>query len=60
MLKDLSAEYYQKIKKGFKKGLVKSIGIFLKMVANDKKNLPEDDKERLAEYRKEYYKIWKK
>ena len=45
MLNDLSAEYYQKIKKGFKKGLVKSIGIFLKkkkkksekMVANDKK-----------------------
>ena len=29
------------------------------MVVNDTKNLPEDEKQKLAEYRKKYYKMGK-
>ena len=50
-------------KKGLKKNLVKGNKIFLKKKKtrseNKYKNLPEDEKQRLVEYRKKDYKIWK-
>ena len=55
------------IKKDFKKKLVKDIKVFLRkkkkvsdnMIVNDNKNLPEDEKRKLVQYRKKYYKMRK-
>ena len=55
------------IKKDFKKKLVKDIKVFLRkkkkvsdnMIVNDNKNLPEDEKQKLVQYRKKYYKMRK-
>ena len=56
--------YHKKIKKSVKKKLVKGITIFLKKKKKTKKreycrerykNLSEDEKERLVEYRRNYY-----
>ena len=60
MSKNLSAKYYQENKERLQKKLVKDIKISLKkkkkksnnMVVNDTKNLPEDEKQKLVEYRK--------
>ena len=65
MSKDLSDRYYekkQKQKKDSKKSLVKGIKIFLKGKKKSKqeycrdsyKNLSEDEKQNLVEYRKSY------
>ena len=71
MSKISSAKYYHKKRKDFKKNqdlsFVKSIKIFLKkrktksdsMVANDIKISQKMKKQRLVEYRTNYYKIWK-
>ena len=45
MANNLLARYYQKPKNGYKKGLPK--------------NHPEHEKQRLVEYRKKYFKMWK-
>ena len=65
--KNSSAKYYQDNKERLQKRLVKDIGVFLKkkkkksdnMVAKDNKILPEDEKQKLAEYREKYYKMRK-
>ena len=58
--KNLSAKYYQGNKKWLQKNLEKDIKIYLKkkkshnMVVNVTKNLSEDEKQKLVEYRKKY------
>ena len=60
MSKDSSAKYYQNNKERLQKNLVKGIKVFLKKKEKKKqqygrercKNLPEDEKQRLLEYRK--------
>ena len=60
MPKDSSAKYYQNNKERLQKNLVKGIKVFLKKKEKKKqqygsercKNLPEDEKQRLLEYRK--------
>ena len=68
ILKIYQLDIIKIIKKDFKNQLVKDIKIFLKkikkksnsIVMNNKyKNLPEDEKQKLLEYRKKYYKIRK-
>ena len=67
MSKYLSAKYYQEKKKDFKKKLVEDIKIFLIKEKEKKrqygcehyKNLSEDEKNKLTEYRKKYYKMRK-
>ena len=61
MSKDSSAKYYQNKKRRLQKKLVKDIKVFLKQKNNKViiwleryKNLPEDEKQKLAEYRKKY------
>ena len=68
MPKNLSAKYYRENKEILQKRLVKDIKIFLrkKKKKNQQcgreryKNLPEDEKQKLVEYRKEYYRMRKK
>ena len=61
MSKDSSAKYYQNNKERLKKKLVKDIKFFRQkksdsMIASDTQNLPEDEKQKLVEYRKKYIK----
>ena len=66
--KDSSARYLKKAKKRFRQSLVKGIKIFLKnektkndnMVVKDKRNLSENEKQKLDEYIKTYYEMQKK
>ena len=69
MSKNLRAKYYQENKERLQKKLAKDIRIFLKkkkkksnnMVVNiTKSNLSEDEKQKLVEYRKKYYRVRKK
>ena len=66
---DSSAKYYQNNKERLeKKNLVKDIKVFLKKKKKKEwqngleqyKSLQEDEKQKLAEYRKKYYKMRKK
>ena len=65
MSKESSAKYYQNNKERLQKKLVKDIKVFLKkkkkrsdnMVVKDTKS--EDEKQKLVEYRKQYYKLKK-
>ena len=66
---DSSAKYYQNNKERLeKKNLVKDIKVFLKKKKKKEwqngleqyKRLQEDEKQKLAEYRKKYYKMRKK
>ena len=59
MFRDSSGRSYQKQKKIRKKCFVKNIKMFMKKKIRIKryKNLLEDEKQRLAEYRKVYYKV---
>ena len=64
MISNFSARHYQKSKESLEKKLAKGIKIFLKKKKQKYsfkkyKNLPEREKERLGEYRKNYYKTWK-
>ena len=63
---DLSAGYYkEKAKKGFKKGFWKVSRSFWRKKQTREygckqyKNLCEYEKQKLVEYRKEYYEVWK-
>ena len=67
--KDSSAKYYQNNKERLeKKNLVKDIKVFLKKKKKKEwqngleqyKSLQEDEKQKLAEFRKKYYKMRKK
>ena len=59
------AKFYQN--KDYKKSFVKNIKVFAKTKRKKKqehgheryKNLSEDENQKLVEYRKKYYKIWK-
>ena len=65
MSKEPSAKYYQINKERLQEKLVKDIKVFLKkkkkrsdnMVVKDTKS--EDEKQKLAEFRKQYYKLKK-
>ena len=67
MSKNLSAKYYQENKKRLQKKVLKDIKIFLKKKKKKKqqygceryKNLSEDEKQKLVEYRKKYYRMRK-
>ena len=67
MFKKLSAKYYQVNEKRLQKKLVKDIKIFLKKIKKKKqqcgceqyKNLPENEKQKLVEYRKKHYRMIK-
>ena len=67
MSNDSPAKYYQNNKERLQKKLMKNMKVFLKKKKKKKqqygheqyKNLPEDDKQRLVEYRKNYYKMRK-
>ena len=67
MYKDSSAKYYQNNKEKLQKRLLRDIKFFLKMKRKIKrqygceqyKTVPEDEKQKLAEYRKKYYKTKK-
>ena len=67
MSKNLSAKFYQENKERLQKKLVKDITIFLKKKKKNKlqhipecyKNLSEDEKQKLNEYRKRYYRMRK-
>ena len=67
MSKNSSAKYYQNNKERLQKNLVKDIKVFLKKKKKKKrqygreryKNLQEDEKQKLVEYRKSYCKIRK-
>ena len=65
--KDSSAKYYQNNKEILQKKLVKDIKVFIKKKKKKQqygckgyKNLSEDEKQKLLEYRKNYYKMRKK
>ena len=63
-----SAKYHQNHKERLQKTLSKDIKVVLKKTKNKKqqygceryKNLPQDEKQNLVEYSKQYYKIRKK
>ena len=63
LFKNLSGKYYQENKERLQKKLVKNIKIFLKKKIEKKqqcrreryKNLSEDQKNKLVEYRKQHY-----
>ena len=63
MSKNFSAKYYHENKGRLQKNLVKDIKIFIKkkkkkgnnMGMNVAKNLSEDEKNKLVEFRKKYY-----
>ena len=66
MPKNLIAKSYQKNKKRLQKKLVKDIKIFLKKKKKKQqygceryKNLSEEKKQKLVEYRKKYYRMRK-
>ena len=67
MSKTLSAKYYQENKERLQKKLVKDIKIFLKKKKEKKrqyrreryKNISGDEKQKLVEYRKKYYRTRK-
>ena len=65
MSKNLSAKYYQENKERLQKKLVKDIKIFLKKTKYQQfgreryKNLSEDEKNKLVEYRNKYYRMRK-
>ena len=68
MSKEPSAKDYQKIKKNYKKMLVKGIKISPKKKKKKKrqywreqyKYLADEKKQRFSEYRKDYFKKWEK
>ena len=60
MFKDSSARYYQDNKERHKKNLVKDIKRKKRQNGSEwYKNLPEDENQKLVEYRMKYYKIRK-
>ena len=67
MFKKFSAKYYQENKERLQEKLVKDIKIFLKKKRKKtrqygherSKNLSEDEKKKLNEYRKKYYEMRK-
>ena len=66
MSKTLSANIIKKVKKDYKKKLIKDIKVFLKKKKKKRedgreryKNLVEDEKQKLVEYRKKYYRMRK-
>ena len=66
MSKHSSASYYKKNKERLQKKHVKDIKIFLKKKKKKRKywheryeNLPKDEKQKFAHYRKKYFKKWK-
>ena len=67
MSKNLSAKYYQENKERLQKNCLKDIKIFIKKKKKKKqqygheryKNLSEDVKQKLVDYRKKYYRMRK-
>ena len=65
MSKNQSAKHYQENKEKLRRNLVKDVKIFLQEKkpqygCERYKNLSEDEKNKLVEYRKKYYKMRKK
>ena len=65
MYKNQSAKHYQENKEKLRRNLVKDVKIFLQEKkpqygCERYKNLSEDEKNKLVEYRKKYYKMRKK
>ena len=66
MFKNLSAKYYQKIEKDYKKKAHESIKIFPKKKKKNAtiwsrtlENISEDERQKLVKYRKKYYRMRK-